>query len=198
MTHLKTFNLRLALIALISLIFLFNPGCSHSKEISFIPIPSYCNRIGPLDVPLDKNSQDILLQFLEKRGTRSLNSAEKSKKAKLVELTKPAELDNYRSLLKELANETVITDIRLRAKGNEEVVSQRFSKWFKKPFIKDLIDSRKGDPIFEKDADCNKKVAVDHVLTIAISDGTYWWIFYYDLSDGEKIKKLMVAKLPEF
>lgn len=200
MKRLRDFQLKGVIVTLILCVFVITPGCtgcSKAKEITFIPVPNFEDRTGPYPVPLDQDSKAAIMQFLEKKklscvyyGTGGIDQG-KSKKEKVENQTKPLNLECYKLLLTKLSQPLVISDIRIRLKGNEVMVSGVFGRWFKNRFIKDIIDSREGDP-------CCGTVKNKNLLTIALPDANYWWIFSYDPRKRSKIVSLMVVKLPDF
>jgi hypothetical protein len=195
MKRLKEYQ-RGVLVALILCVFVITPGCSKAKEITFIPVPRFEDRTGPYTVPLDEDSKAAIMEFLEKKKLSCIpigSEKGKSRKEKIETRTAPLNLECYKSLLAKLSQTLVIRDIRRRLKGNEVMVSEAFGRWFMNRMIKDVIDSREGDP------NCSGSVVKNkNHLTLALPDGNYWWIFSYDPLKGLKIVSLMVVRLPDF
>ena len=150
-------------------------GCSHSGQI-LIPVPprefrSEGQAAERIQLPLpDDAARTRLLTFLRAGG-----DSRKAKKGKPA--VDPNPEARYGALL-DLLGRTGSPALTL----DDLTKKPTFQRWFHGPVMWNVIDAR--DEAYPKDA----------VSPAAVTDGSYWWVFY-PAADG-RLSGLLVIRLP--
>ena len=150
-------------------------GCSHSGQI-LIPVPprefrSEGQAAERIQLPLpDDAARTRLLTFLRAGG-----DSRKTKKGKpAVDPNPEARYGALLDLLGRKGSPALTLD--------DLTKKPTFQRWFHGPVMWNVIDAR--DEAYPKDA----------VSPAAVTDGSYWWVFY-PAADG-RLSGLLVIRLP--
>jgi len=156
--------------------FLLKAGCQTPKySIPFITVREADFRIGPLDLPLDEKSKEMILTFLQRGGNWGNQD--------LVDFEAPA---HYSGLLELLSDPKFLYSRNFRNKAQIDEISPTMQPWLHSPIIYQIIDASQDRPPVHN--------------PMSISDGKYWWIFFTQKespeSEDSKIVRLTITASP--
>lgn len=161
------------LIIIILLIFFAYQGCCPKCEPSFAPVREADFRFGPVSLPLTEEAKKDLILFLSKEGDKRSS-----------DFVDPYASKRYEGLLELLSDSEFLKNsenFKLKGETKTVKISKTLEKWLKNPIVYQVVDATQQRPPI--------------INPIAISDNTYWWIFYRDQNDtgGFKVVALLVT-----
>lgn len=175
MRHRKSSQYLFSAVILLGLL-LISCGCQTPKRsIPFIAMREANFRLGPIDLPLDKQERDNVLLFLQRGGNWENQD--------LTDLEAPA---HYSGLLDRLSDPDFLYSHNFRDNTQIDRVAPAMRKWFHDPIIYQIVDASLDRPPVHN--------------PMSISDGKYWWVFYtqresLDSRDSKLVQLTITASL---
>jgi len=149
---------RIKLVLSLFLIMFIYTGCctlfcpdSAKSNIEFATLLDKTHRLGPIELPLDKDEKNAIQFFLIKGGDNESTN-----------LVDPGAKERYSGLLDLLSQEEFLSSKNFVESKNIKRVSPQLRQWFKKTVIYRIVDATKTPPFLNE---------------IAVTDGSYWWVF---------------------